>query len=69
MPATIPAPTAEAPRFAAGRHFGVLTVRDRETDLVIVHQAAWTEDMAKFVASRLESAPRRVALFDWEMLG
>ncbi len=56
------------PRFVAGRHFGQITVRDRETGLVVVHAAPWDEDMARFVAAELNEQSRRVALFTWEAL-
>lgn len=53
-------------RFEAGSFFGVPSVRDRETDEVIVHQAPWTEDMATFVAAELNARRSRAAHFKWE---
>jgi hypothetical protein len=40
------------------------TVRDRTTDLVIVHGRPWDAETAAFVVAELEEDPRRIALFD-----
>jgi hypothetical protein len=60
--------SAPRPRFEAGSFLGTLTVRDREADAVVVHQATWDEDMAAMVAARLNDQPRYTVVYSWETL-